>query len=102
MADATPVPPASPSDRSSEYRPEGRAEHRADRRPERRPERPADRPLAELLDVYWRGRVPDPVDPGRAGAPTALDELGPSGLTLRGRPLEAGLAAAYRRFTGAG
>ncbi|MEK2492974.1 hypothetical protein WN990_25825 [Kitasatospora purpeofusca] len=74
------------------------SENRADRRPDRS----ADRPLAELLDVYWRGRVPTPVDPERAGTPTALDESGPSGITVRGRPLEAGLAAAYRRFTGAG
>ncbi|MFD7415962.1 hypothetical protein ACFVZ3_26210 [Kitasatospora purpeofusca] len=74
----------------------------SERPPEYRPDRGADRPLAELLDVYWRGRVPTPVDPEQAGTPTALDELGPSGITVRGRPLEAGLAAAYRRFTGAG
>ncbi|WP_405007610.1 hypothetical protein OHV13_29220 [Kitasatospora purpeofusca] len=77
-------------------------ERHPDRHPEYRPERSADRPLAELLDVYWRGRVPTPVDPEQAETPTALDELGPSGITVRGRPLEAGLAAAYRRFTGAG
>ncbi|MFJ4670343.1 hypothetical protein [Kitasatospora purpeofusca] len=74
----------------------------SERPPEYRPDHGADRPLAELLDVYWHGRVPTPVDPGRDGAPTALDELGPSGITVRGRPLEAGLAAVYRRFTGAG
>ncbi|MEV0189688.1 hypothetical protein AB0I39_14265 [Kitasatospora purpeofusca] len=93
MAPRTPRTPAEqPAGQPSE-RPAGRpSEHRAS----------ADRPLAELLDVYWRGRVPTPVDPGRDGAPTALDELGPSGITVRGRPLEAGLAAAYRRFTGAG
>ncbi|SDT18935.1 hypothetical protein SAMN05216371_1494 [Streptomyces sp. TLI_053] len=73
-----------------------------ERDPVIRADRGADRPLAELLDVYWHGRVPPPVDPGQDGTPTALDELGPSGLTARGRPLEAGLAAAYRRFTGAG
>ncbi|CAN3984538.1 hypothetical protein [Kitasatospora purpeofusca] len=78
------------------------SEHPPEYRSGSRPDRSADRPLAELLDVYWRGRVPAPVDPERAGTPTALDELGPSGITVRGRPLEAGLAAAYRRFTGAG
>ncbi|MCX4689437.1 hypothetical protein OG401_34960 [Kitasatospora purpeofusca] len=71
-------------------------------RADRRPDRSADRPLAELLDVYWRGRVPTPVDSEQDETPTALDELGSSGITVRGRPLEAGLAAAYRRFTGAG
>ncbi|KJY27866.1 hypothetical protein [Streptomyces sp. NRRL S-495] len=87
-----------PSEHPSERRPDRHPERGADRRPEHR----ADRPLAELLDVYWRGRVPAPVDPEQDGTPTALDELGPSGITVRGRPLEAGLAAAYRRFTGAG
>ncbi|MFC5664156.1 hypothetical protein ACFP3U_14325 [Kitasatospora misakiensis] len=62
----------------------------------------AERPLAELLDVFWRGSVPAPADRPEGEAPTALDELGPSGITVRGRPLDAGLAAAYRRFTGAG
>ncbi|MFB7381084.1 hypothetical protein ACFC6U_24980 [Kitasatospora purpeofusca] len=78
------------------------SEHPSERRSERPSEYRADRPLAELLDVYWHGRVPTPVDPERDEAPTALDELGPSGITVRGRRLEAGLAAAYRRFTGAG
>ncbi|GAA1390477.1 hypothetical protein GCM10009639_19330 [Kitasatospora putterlickiae] len=58
-------------------------------------------PLAERLDAFWRAEVPGPVE-GEGEAPTALDGLGPSGVTLHGRPLEAALAAAYRRFTGAG
>ncbi|MER7704119.1 hypothetical protein ABTX81_14585 [Kitasatospora sp. NPDC097605] len=58
-------------------------------------------PLAGPLDAFWRVEVPDPVE-GEGGAPTALDELGPSGLTLNGRPLDSALAAAYRRFTGTG
>ncbi|MFI6846690.1 hypothetical protein ACIBJD_18850 [Kitasatospora sp. NPDC050467] len=65
---------------------------------------PGDRPLAECLDTFWQGRVPsapsgadetDPVAP-------AVDDLGPSGLAVRGRPLEAALGPAYRRFTGKG
>ncbi|MFE7562366.1 hypothetical protein [Kitasatospora sp. NPDC057500] len=60
-----------------------------------------DHPLAGTLDAFWRAKVPDPVE-GEGDAPTALDELGPSGLTLHGRPLDAALAAAYRRFTGTG
>ncbi|MEE1824245.1 hypothetical protein PUR61_18945 [Streptomyces sp. BE20] len=60
-----------------------------------------ERPLAELLDTFWQGRVPPPVDDGREPV-TALDELGPTGITVRGRPLDAALAVAYRRFTGAG
>ncbi|MFD0350374.1 hypothetical protein ACFQ0M_38820 [Kitasatospora aburaviensis] len=38
-----------------------------------------------------------------AGSPvpgTALAELGASGITVRGRPLEAALGPAYRLFTG--
>ncbi len=61
----------------------------------------AERPLAELLDVFWHGSVPAPADRPEGEEPTALDELVPSGITVRGRPLDAGLAAAYRRFTGA-
>ncbi|MER5350142.1 hypothetical protein ABT093_07395 [Kitasatospora sp. NPDC002551] len=68
-----------------------------------------ERPLADLLDVFWQGSVP--AAPGLAGDPegdregeavTAFEELGPSGLAERGRPLDPALAAAYRRFTGAG
>ncbi|MFE7192982.1 hypothetical protein [Kitasatospora sp. NPDC057541] len=80
-----------------------------EQRPER-PERPdqpehpeqPDRPLAELIDAFWQGSVPAPVDDPWGEVSTALDELGPTGLTSRGRPLDAALAAAYRRFTGAG
>ncbi|MFE6871960.1 hypothetical protein ACFVFS_36145 [Kitasatospora sp. NPDC057692] len=78
---------------------------------------PDERPLTELLDAFWQGSVPGRADQdgqddraGQAGrddrpeggAVTALDELGPSGVTSRGRPLDAALAAAYRRFTGTG
>ncbi|MFF8770244.1 hypothetical protein [Kitasatospora sp. NPDC015120] len=62
-----------------------------------------ERPLAELLDVFWQGSVPGQGDEPEGGVTTALDELGPPGLTSRGgRPPDAALAAAYRRFTGAG
>ncbi|MEV6978994.1 hypothetical protein [Kitasatospora sp. NPDC093806] len=61
-----------------------------------------DRPLAELIDVFWRGAVPDPEEVDAAETATALDELGPSGAPPRGRPPAAALAEAYRRFTGAG
>ncbi|WP_327683507.1 hypothetical protein [Kitasatospora sp. NBC_00458] len=67
---------------------------------------PGERPLADRLDTFWQGRVPAAAeDDGEH--PTALDELGPSGITLGGRSpggrsLDAALAAAYRRFTGAG
>ncbi|MFB7474497.1 hypothetical protein [Kitasatospora sp. NPDC056184] len=63
---------------------------------------PDERPLTELLDVFWQGAVPDPADRTEDEVATAFDELGPSGLTSRGRPLDAALAAAYRRFTGTG
>ncbi|MET8703851.1 hypothetical protein ABZW10_34115 [Kitasatospora sp. NPDC004723] len=68
---------------------------------EQRPDRP-DRPLAELIDVFWQGSVPAPADDPEGEVATALDELGPTGLTSRGRPPDAALATAYRRFTGAG
>ncbi|MFB6892164.1 hypothetical protein ACFCX4_22970 [Kitasatospora sp. NPDC056327] len=60
-----------------------------------------DRPLGERIDAFWRAGVPDPVE-GGDGSPTALDELGSSGIVLHGRALDAVLAAAYRRFTGGG
>ncbi|WP_380281559.1 hypothetical protein [Kitasatospora purpeofusca] len=59
-----------------------------------------ERPPAELLDVFWQGAVPGRADEPEGGSVTALDELGPSGLTVRGRPLDPALTAAYRRFTG--
>ncbi|MFE2177773.1 hypothetical protein ACFVVL_17050 [Kitasatospora sp. NPDC058115] len=61
-----------------------------------------ERPLAELLDVFWQGTVPGQGDEPEGGVTTALDELGPPGPTSRGRSPDAALAAAYRRFTGAG
>ncbi|WP_406195499.1 hypothetical protein OH807_07610 [Kitasatospora sp. NBC_01560] len=62
---------------------------------------PGDRPLADLLDTFWQGRVPAAPEVAGPVAP-AVDELGPSGITVRGRPLEAALEPAYRRFTGTG
>ncbi|WP_153882757.1 hypothetical protein [Streptomyces sp. CB01881] len=56
--------------------------------------------MAECLDTFWQGRVPPPAD--EAGPAPALDGLGPSGLTVRGRSLETALGPAYRRFTGTG
>ncbi|MFD9597458.1 hypothetical protein ACFWA9_32550 [Kitasatospora sp. NPDC059973] len=65
---------------------------------------PDDRPLTESLDTFWQGRVPPPVAPADAGpeAAPAVDGLVASGITVRGRPLEALLAPAYRRFTDTG
>ncbi|WP_354641262.1 hypothetical protein [Kitasatospora camelliae] len=64
---------------------------------------PGDRPLAHCLDTFWQGdfRLHDGIGP-REAAPTALDGLGPSGITVRGRELATLLAAAYRSFTADG
>ncbi|MFE2724758.1 hypothetical protein [Kitasatospora sp. NPDC059327] len=65
---------------------------------------PGDRPLAQCLDFFWQGRIPSPVESaeGEGEPASVVDELAASGITLRGRPLEALLAPAYRRFTDAG
>jgi len=63
---------------------------------------PGDRPLADCLDTFWQGRVPPPAPSAPAPADPAssvLDELGPAGITVRGRDIGEQLAAAYRRFT---
>ncbi|MEV0530671.1 hypothetical protein [Kitasatospora sp. NPDC050463] len=64
---------------------------------------PGERPLADCLDTFWQGRIPSPVSPadGEPEPAPALDELAASAITVRGRPLEALLAPAYRRFTDA-
>ncbi|WP_395293146.1 hypothetical protein ACF9IK_05730 [Kitasatospora hibisci] len=80
--------------------------------PDRRPV-PGDRPLADCLDTFWQARIPAAhAEPATgadarvaAGSPvpgTVLAELGASGITVRGRPLEAALGPAYRLFTGGG
>lgn len=60
-----------------------------------------DRPLAECLEDFWREgdrhRLPA-AEPGRT-APTALAQLGPSGIVIRGRSLESLLEPAYRLLT---
>ncbi|MFJ9948691.1 hypothetical protein [Kitasatospora sp. NPDC091207] len=65
---------------------------------------PGDRPLAQCLDFFWQGRIPSPVASAEGGSEPApvVDELDTSGITVRGRPLEALLAPAYRRFTDTG
>lgn len=82
-----------------------------------------ERPLADCLEGFWEGRFAvrrDPADPAEpadvagggdgpgggegdgagGGVRTALDGLGPSGITVRGRDLADLLAPAYRWFTG--
>lgn len=63
---------------------------------------PGERPLEECLDDFWREgdrhralrAAADPDDDG-PGEP-ALTGLGPSGIMVRGRPLESVLQSAYR------
>ena len=62
---------------------------------------PDEWPLEEFLADYWKGSftlreepdtpAPEPV--------TAVDGLGPSGITVRGRELAALLIPAYEAFT---
>ncbi len=63
--------------------------------------RVVDRPLTECLEDFWREgdrhRLPA-AEPDRTG-PTALAQLGPSGILVRGRPLESLLEPAYRSLT---
>ncbi|MFJ5922337.1 hypothetical protein ACIQF6_06945 [Kitasatospora sp. NPDC092948] len=58
-----------------------------------------DRPLDQCLDTFWQGeftlRPPD--TPGERPDP-ALDHLGPSGLTERGRDVAELLVSDYRRL----
>ncbi|MEV6207350.1 hypothetical protein [Kitasatospora sp. NPDC051914] len=58
---------------------------------------------AERDRAFWAGEFTLRSDdtPDRQPAP-ALDPLGPSGTTVRGRDLAELLAPAYRRFTGRG
>ncbi|WP_431679321.1 hypothetical protein [Kitasatospora sp. KL5] len=58
---------------------------------------------AERDRAFWAGEFTLRSDdtPDRPPAP-ALDPLGPSGTTVRGRDLAELLAPAYRRFTGRG
>ncbi|PJN23293.1 hypothetical protein [Kitasatospora sp. CB02891] len=68
-------------------------------------DRPADsdRPLDQCLDAFWQGGFTlRPADAPAERPDPALDHLGPSGLTVRGRDLAELLAPDYRRLVDGG
>ncbi|MEV7179250.1 hypothetical protein [Kitasatospora sp. NPDC093679] len=77
----------------------------AERPDERSAERPDTRPAAGPAGAdraFWDGDFTLRTDDEDRPAAPALDPLGPSGSTVRGRDLADLLAPAYRRFTGTG
>ncbi|MCU7824044.1 hypothetical protein [Kitasatospora sp. DSM 101779] len=67
-------------------------------------EQPARRPPGATAGpdrAFWDGDFTLRADGDDRPAAPALDPLGPSGRTVRGRDLADLLAPAYRRFTGA-
>ncbi|MFG2824333.1 hypothetical protein ACGFX4_33500 [Kitasatospora sp. NPDC048365] len=59
-----------------------------------------DRPLDDCLEDFWRGGFTLRADPGNDVRLSAVPDLDPSGITVRGRDLAVLLAPAYRDLTG--